>query len=131
MHYVITAIVVVVLGVILLFFSGMPGGGSNNSSTPDANSEKTLKALIKEVPQEIPVATPKISKISIEYVESEQKHYLIFDNSEKKQFQNKNELDQILAEALPTFAEKVEFVSFDEDEYRDVVETFLRTHNKR
>ncbi|MBR0236942.1 MAG: hypothetical protein IJQ39_02505 [Thermoguttaceae bacterium] len=75
--------------------------------------------------------TPKVRKISIEYVESDQKHYLVFDNDEKVQFQNKNDLNQILTDSLSEFAEKVEFVSYDEDEYRDVVEDFLKTHNKR
>lgn len=126
-----TAAVVVVLGVVLLLFSGLRGTGSKDNSESDANSEKTLNAIVKEIPQETPVETPKIRKISIEYVESDQKHYVVFDNDEKIQFQNKNELNQILTKTLSEFAEKVEFVSYDEEEYRDVVEAFLKTHDKR
>lgn len=127
-----TAAVVVVLGVALFLFSGLRGTGSKDNSNSGADSEKTLNAVIKESPQEQPtVETPKVRKISIEYVESDQKHYLVFDNDEKVQFQNKNDLNQILTDSLSEFAEKVEFVSYDEDEYRDVVEDFLKTHNKR
>ena len=129
-----TVAAVVVIGVALLLFSGLGGSGSKDNSNSGANSEKTLNALVKEIPQEpqdVPVAAPKIRKITIEYVESEQKHFIIFDNGEKTQFQNKNDLNGILAESLSKFAEKVEFVSYSEDEYRDVVEAFLRTYNKR
>ena len=127
-----TAAVVVVLGVAFFLFSGLRGTGSKDNSKSGADSEKTLNAVIKGSPQEQPVVeTPKVRKISIEYVESDQKHYLVFDNDEKVQFQNKNDLNQILTDSLSVFAEKVEFVSYDEDEYRDVVEDFLKTHNKR
>lgn len=131
MPRVIITAIVLLIAFALLLFSGLSGSGSKNNSNSGAESETTVNALVKESPQESSVETSKIREISIEYVESEQKHFIVFDNGEKKQFQNKDDLDQILAEALSEFAEKVEFVSYDEDEYRDVVEAFLKTHNKR